>query len=300
MDASPTLDTAPTPHSPKSVAGPPPLLKTRGFLPLFIVQWFGAFADNALKSAFGFMVAYGGADLFGLSPQVAVTLGGAVFMLPFFLFSGLSGQLSDSVDKRLVVRWTRLAEVGLAILSSIAIMIHSAPLALTGMFLYAVQSTVFGPAKYAILPQMVERERLVAANALFEGSTFVAILLGTLFGGLTIGLGGTWIAVAGLVGAALIGAVAAFFVPPALPAADAAPFRFSIIAANRGAFAAIRRRRSVFLAVCGISWFWMIGLIRDVGVPGIRQIDAEGRRDRCQPARRGLRRRHRARLGRNL
>ncbi len=250
MDATPTHHDAPT-----------ALLRTRGFLPLFIVQWFGAFADNALKSAFGFMVAYGGADLFGLSPQVAVTLGGAVFMLPFFLFSGLSGRLSDSIDKRLVVRWTRLAEVGLAILSSIAIMIHSAPLALTGMFLYAVQSTVFGPAKYAILPQMVERRRLVAANALFEGSTFVAILTGTLFGGLTIGLGGTWIAIAGLVGAALIGAVAAFFVPPAPPSPDAAPFRFSIIDANRGAFAAIRRRKSVFLAVVGISWFWMIGLI---------------------------------------
>ncbi|MCX5479732.1 acyl-[ACP]--phospholipid O-acyltransferase [Kaistia geumhonensis] len=244
-----------------SSAAPPSLLRTRGFLPLFIVQWFGAFADNALKSAFGFMVAYGGADLFGLSPQVAVTLGGGVFMLPFFLFSGISGRLSDSIDKRLVVRWTRVAEVILALVSSTAIVIHSAPLALFGMFLYAVQSTIFGPAKYSILPQLVERQRLVAANALFEGSTFVAILLGTLFGGLTIGLGGTWIAVAGLVGAALAGAVAAFFVPPAPPAADAPPFRFSFVEANRGAFAAIRRRKSLFLAVLGISWFWMIGLV---------------------------------------
>lgn len=244
-----------------SSAAPPSLLRTRGFLPLFIVQWFGAFADNALKSAFGFMVAYGGADLFGLSPQVAVTLAGGVFMLPFFLFSGISGRLSDSIDKRLVVRWTRLAEIVLALISSTAIIIHSAPLALLGMFLYAVQSTIFGPAKYSILPQLVERRRLVAANALFEGSTFVAILLGTLFGGLTIGLGGTWIAVAGLVGAAVAGAVAAFFVPPAPPAADAPPFRFSFVEANRGAFAAIRRRKSLFLAVLGISWFWMIGLV---------------------------------------
>jgi len=244
-----------------SSAAPPSLLRTRGFLPLFIVQWFGAFADNALKSAFGFMVAYGGADLFGLSPQVAVTLAGGVFMLPFFLFSGISGRLSDSIDKRLVVRWTRLAEIVLALISSTAIIIHSAPLALFGMFLYAVQSTIFGPAKYSILPQLVERRRLVAANALFEGSTFVAILLGTLFGGLTIGLGGTWIAVAGLVGAAVAGAVAAFFVPPAPPAADAPPFRFSFVEANRGAFAAIRRRKSLFLAVLGISWFWMIGLV---------------------------------------
>jgi acyl-[acyl-carrier-protein]-phospholipid O-acyltransferase/long-chain-fatty-acid--[acyl-carrier-protein] ligase len=244
-----------------SSAAPPSLLRTRGFLPLFIVQWFGAFADNALKSAFGFMVAYGGADLFGLSPQVAVTLAGGVFMLPFFLFSGISGRLSDSIDKRLVVRWTRLAEIVLALISSTAIIIHSAPLALFGMFLYAVQSTIFGPAKYSILPQLVERRRLVAANALFEGSTFVAILLGTLFGGLTIGLGGTWIAVAGLVGAAVAGAVAAFFVPPAPPAANAPPFRLSFVEANRGAFAAIRRRKSLFLAVLGISWFWMIGLV---------------------------------------
>jgi acyl-[acyl-carrier-protein]-phospholipid O-acyltransferase/long-chain-fatty-acid--[acyl-carrier-protein] ligase len=241
--------------------GSPPLLRTPGFLPLFIVQWFGAFADNALKSAFGFMVAYGGADLFGLSPQVAVTLGGAVFMLPFFLFSGVSGRLSDTVDKKLVVRWTRLAEVALAILSAYAIMIHSAPLALLGMFFYAVQSTIFGPAKYSILPQFVGRERLVTANALFEGSTFVAILLGTLFGGLTIGLGGRWIAIVGLVSVALIGAVAAFFIPSAPPAPGAGRFRFSLIGSSRGAFAAIRRKRTLFLAVSGISWFWMIGLI---------------------------------------
>ncbi|MCX5493526.1 acyl-[ACP]--phospholipid O-acyltransferase [Kaistia dalseonensis] len=239
----------------------PPLLRTPGFLPLFIVQWFGAFADNALKSAFGFMVAYGGADLFGLPSSVAVTLGGGVFMLPFFLFSGVSGRLSDSIDKMLVVRWTRIAEIVLAIISSIAIMIHSAPLALFGMFLYSVQSTIFGPAKYSILPQFVGRERLVAANALFEGSTFVAILLGTLFGGLTIGLGGTWIAVAGLVGAALIGAAASLFVPSAPPAPNSAPFKFSLLGSSRAAFAAIRRRQSVFLAVLGISWFWMIGLV---------------------------------------
>ena len=119
MDASAQTSPHDTPSPGPTHAGSPPLLKTPGFLPLFIVQWFGAFADNALKSAFGFMVAYGGADLFGLSPQVAVTLGGAVFMLPFFLFSGVSGRLSDTVDKKLVVRWTRLAEVALAILSSL-------------------------------------------------------------------------------------------------------------------------------------------------------------------------------------
>jgi acyl-[acyl-carrier-protein]-phospholipid O-acyltransferase/long-chain-fatty-acid--[acyl-carrier-protein] ligase len=261
MDASPqTLpDDAPAATAPLGTA--PPLLKTPGFLPLFAVQWFGAFADNALKSAFGFMVAYGGADLFGLSPQVAVTLGGAVFMLPFFLFSGVSGRLSDTVDKRLVVRWTRVAEVALALLSAYAIMIHSAPLALLGMFLYAVQSTIFGPAKYSILPQMVGRERLVAANALFEGSTFVAILLGTLFGGLTVGLGGKWIAIVGLVSVALAGAVASFFVPSAPPAPGAGRFHFSLIGSSRASFAAIRRKRTLFLAVSGISWFWMIGLI---------------------------------------
>jgi len=261
MDASPQTPTtdASAPSAPRGAA--PPLLRTPGFLPLFVVQWFGAFADNALKSAFGFMVAYGGADLFGLSPQVAVTLGGAVFMLPFFLFSGVSGRLSDTVDKKLVVRWTRVAEVGLALLSAYAIMIHSAPLALLGMFFYAVQSTIFGPAKYSILPQLVGRERLVAANALFEGSTFVAILLGTLFGGLTVGLGGKWIAIVGLVSVALAGAVAAFFVPSAQPAPGAGRFHFSLIGSSRASFTAIRRKRTLFLAVSGISWFWMIGLI---------------------------------------
>lgn len=248
-------------EKPTDADAAPALLRVPGFVPLFVVQWFGAFADNALKSAFGFMVAYGGAELFGLSAQVAVTLGGAVFMLPSFLLSGFAGRLCDAVDKRLVVRWTRLLEIALAAISSAAILLHSAPLALFGMFLYAAQSTIFGPAKYSMLPQLVPRPRLVAANALFEGSTFVAILAGTLFGGLTVGLGGSWMTVVGLGAAALIGAGAAFLIPPTPPSPGAEPFRFDFVGANRTAFAAIRRHRSVFLAVLGISWFWMIGLI---------------------------------------
>ncbi|MBB5755021.1 acyl-[ACP]--phospholipid O-acyltransferase [Prosthecomicrobium pneumaticum] len=238
-----------------------PLIRLPGFLALFVVQFFGAFADNVLKSALGFMVAYRGASLFGLSPQVSVTLSGAVFMLPYFLFSGFSGRLNDAVDKAKVVRWTRVAEVGLALLSGTALLIGSAPLALLGLFLYATQSTLFGPAKYALLPRLVGPDRLIAANALFEGSTFVAVLCGTLFGGLAIGLGGEAVAVAGLIVVAVIGTVAAFLVPPAPPAADAPPLSFSFVETSGAALAAVRRNRTTFLATLGISWFWMVGLI---------------------------------------
>ena len=145
-----------------------PLLRSRRFLPLFTAQWFGAFSDNALKSAFAFLIAYQGVDLFGLSPSLAVLIGSAVFVLPYLLVSGVAGKLSDAVDKARVVRATRLAEIGLAGLAGTAVLIESAPLALVAIFFYGVQSAVFGPAKYAILPQHLPREVLEATGSTAE------------------------------------------------------------------------------------------------------------------------------------
>ncbi|NNG05026.1 MAG: acyl-[ACP]--phospholipid O-acyltransferase [Inquilinus sp.] len=237
------------------------MLRSRRFLPLFAAQWFGAFADNALKSAFGFLIVYGGVGLLGLPGELAVTVGGAVFVLPFLLCSGLAGRLSDAVDKAAVVRWTRIAEIGLALLAGASLLLQSGELALGTIFLYGVQSAVFGPAKYAILPQHLPEHRLVTANAWIEASTFVAILVGMLFGGLAAGFGGTSVLAAGLAVAALAGVAASRFVPAAPPEPGAVPFRFAPVTATIDAIRAVRRRRDVFLSVLGISWFWAVGLV---------------------------------------
>ena len=238
-----------------------PLLRSRRFLPLFLAQWFGAFSDNALKSAFAFLVVYRGVDLFGLSPELAITIGGAVFVLPYLLVSGIAGKLSDAVDKAWVVRATRIAELGLAALAGTALVIESAPLALAAILLYGVQSAVFGPAKYAILPQHLPEGRLTAANAWIESSTFVGILAGMLFGGIAAGFGDTRLVAAGFAIAALAGVLASWFVPSAPPMPDAARFRFKPVAAISDALRAVTRHREVFLSVLGISWFWAVGLV---------------------------------------
>ncbi len=238
-----------------------PLLRSRRFLPLFTAQWFGAFSDNALKSAFAFLIAYRGVDLFGLSPSLAVLTGSAVFVLPYLLVSGLAGNLCDAVDKARVVRATRLAEIGLAGLAGTAVLIESAPLALLAIFLYGCQSAIFGPAKYAILPQHLPEGRLTAANAWIESSTFIAILAGMLFGGIAGSFGDTGTIAAGFAVAALAGVLASRFVPAAPPSPDAAPLRFNPLRAGLDALAVVRRRREVFLSVLGISWFWAVGLV---------------------------------------
>ena len=238
-----------------------PLLRSRRFLPLFTAQWFGAFSDNALKSAFAFLIAYQGVDLFGMSPSLAVLVGSAVFVLPYLLVSGIAGKLSDAVDKARVVRVTRLVEIGLAGLAGTAVLMEAAPLALVAIFFYGVQSAVFGPAKYAILPQHLPESRLTAANAWIESSTFIAILAGTLFGGIAGSFGNTGLVAGGFAVAAVAGVIASRFVPAAPPSPKAAPFRFAPLRAGLDALATVRRRREVFLSVLGISWFWAMGLV---------------------------------------
>ena len=238
-----------------------PLLRSRRFLPLFTAQWFGAFSDNALKSAFAFLITFQGVDLFGLSPSLAVLTGSAVFVLPYLVVSGIAGRLCDAVDKAKVVRVTRLAEIGLAGLAGTAVLIGSAPLALLAIFFYGVQSAVFGPAKYAILPQHLPEGRLTAANAWIESSTFIGILAGMLFGGIAGSFGNTGMVAGGFAVAALAGVLASRFVPAAPPSPEAAPFRFHPLRAARDALAVVRRRREVFLSVLGISWFWAVGLV---------------------------------------
>ncbi len=271
----------------------PSLIATRGLLPLFVVQWFGAFADNALKSAFGLMVSYGGADLFGLSPQVAVTLGGAVFMPPFFLFSGISGRLSDSIDKQLVVRWTRVAEVILAIISSIAIMIHSAAagtvrhVPLRAAIDHLRAGEIFDPAATGRAAAARRRQCAVRARPSSPSCSARCSAASPSVSAAPGSPSPDWSA------RRLPARSLAFFVPPAPPAADAEPFRFSLWDANRapsppsaGGNRCPRGARHLLVLDDRPH--------RDVGASRNSPSRRVGRRDRRQPARRRLGRRHRA------
>ena len=154
------------------------LLTARRFAPLFVTQFLGAFNDNLLKSAMGIVVTFRLAEQSGLDSASLVMLAGAVFIAPFFLFSGASGTLADRVDKSLIARIVKVAEIGIMTLGAVGLWLESVPLLFAALFCLGTHSTVFGPIKYALLPQHLREDELVAGNALIEAGTFLAILLG--------------------------------------------------------------------------------------------------------------------------
>ncbi len=191
-------------------------LRTRRFLPLFVTLFLGAGNDNLFKNAIAVLVLYRIAERAALDGEVLVTAAAGIFILPFFLFSATAGQLADKLDKSLLIRAVKLAEVIIMALGSVALFTGDVYFMLGVLFLMGTQSAFFGPVKYSILPVHLRENELIGGNALLEAGTFIAILLGTIAGGLLV-LTENGIAVisTGIVGLALIGLAASFAIPRA-------------------------------------------------------------------------------------
>ncbi len=238
------------------------LLRERRFWPLFVTQFTGAFNDNAYKNALLVLLAFGAASWTSMKPEVLANLATGLFILPFFLFSATAGQLADKFDKARLARWVKALEIFIILLAAAGFWLHSLPVLLTALCLLGLQSTLFGPLKYAILPQHLRANELVGDNALVEAGTFVAILLGTLTGGLLAGLdnGITWI-----VGICLIVTLGGFLTSCRIPAAPApAPelkISFNPFSETLRCIGLARQERSVFQSILGISWFWAYGAL---------------------------------------
>ncbi|MCL2525052.1 MAG: MFS transporter [Betaproteobacteria bacterium] len=239
------------------------LLRERRFWPLFVTQFTGAFNDNAYKTALVVVLGFAEAKSWtSMEAGVLTNLAMALFILPFFLFSAIAGQLADKFDKARLARWVKALETPIILLAGAGFWLHSLPLLLAALCLLGLQSTLFGPLKYALLPQHLLPCELVGGNALVEAGTFVAILLGTLVGGMLAGLDGD---AARLIAICLIMAVGGFFSSCRIPAAPApAPdLRISpnIFAETWRCIALAGRERSVFQSILGISWFWAYGAL---------------------------------------
>jgi acyl-[acyl-carrier-protein]-phospholipid O-acyltransferase/long-chain-fatty-acid--[acyl-carrier-protein] ligase len=163
------------------------LLGSRRFAPLFWCQFFSAFNDNFLRNALALLVLF---DIGGQSGEALVSLAGGIFILPFFLLSAFGGELADHFDKALVARWLKLAEIGAAGFAIAGFAWHSLPLLFTALMLFGVIGALFGPIKYGILPDHLRPEELPRGNALIEAATFLAILGGTIIGGIAMQGGG--------------------------------------------------------------------------------------------------------------
>jgi MFS family permease len=236
------------------------LLAERRFCPLFVTQFFGAFNDNAFKIALVVLLTFRAASWTTLAPEVLANLAAGIFILPFFLFSATAGQLADKFDKARLARWTKILEIGIILLAGLGFWGQNLTVLLLALFLLGLQSTLFGPVKYAILPQHLSPDELVGGNALVEAGTFVAILLGTLTGGLMAGLDGGVAWISGISFAvALLGYLASRAIPPAPAPAPQLALTLNPLTETWRCIGFAHANRSVFLSILAISWFWLYG-----------------------------------------
>ena len=237
------------------------LLKERRFAPLFVTQFLGAFNDNLFKNARVFFVTYHVLNSAEAETSFSALATG-IFILPFFLFSALAGQLADSRDKAAIMRIIKWAEIGIMLVGAVGIFLSSTWIMLTALFAMGVHSTFFGPIKYAVLPQHLAAEEVLGGTGLVEAGTYVAILAGTIAGGL---LDPTHAAFA-VVGVAVVGMLAARQIPPAPPLVSI-ELDWNVLRSSIQLVRATMHIRRLFLAIVAISVFWTIAAMLAVLFP---------------------------------
>lgn len=235
----------------------------RQFWPLFATQFLGAFNDNVFKQSLVLLLTYDAARWSSLPAGLLPNLCAGLFILPFFLFSGLAGQWADRHEKAGIARLVKVMEIALMACALLGYLLHSLPLLLLTLFGMGTHSTLFGPVKYAWLPERLPRETLLAANALVETGTSLAILLGSLFGGVLVTvwhgdpliLGGTLIALA------LLGWAFSLCLPRGQAAVPGLVMDWHIGRSTRASLATLRSSPQRWHLALGISWFWLFGAI---------------------------------------
>ena len=237
------------------------LLVQRRFAPFFGVQFLGALNDNIFKQALVILLAYQTASYTSLSSDVLQNLAQALFVFPFLLFSATAGQLADKYEKSRLITVTVAIELAVMLLGAAGLFMMSIELLLTALFLGGVQSALFGPVKYAILPQQLKSDELIGGNALVETGTSVAILAGLILGGWLIVQPGWGVAGVAIVTCAIsaVGIALSIAVPKAPPADAGLIINWNPITETWRNFQFMRQNRTVFLSVLGISWFWFYG-----------------------------------------
>jgi MFS family permease len=248
------------------------LLRARRFLPIFVTQFLGAFNDNLFRTAMVLLVIYG---IYRDAAQEAAfsAIAGGLFIAPFFLLSALAGQLADANDKAVIVRIVKTAEIAIMLFGAAGLLLHNIPLLLLALTAMGVHSTFFGPIKYAILPQHLQKDEVLGGTGLVEAGTYIAILGGTILGGLLVlqnpdGSYHAELAAVAVLVVAVAGRIAGGFVPPAPPVDDPEipgfPDRgmdWHIVRASIRLVSATMHIKRLFLAILAISFFWAMGAV---------------------------------------
>ncbi|WP_404338017.1 MFS transporter [Sphingomonas sp. MMS12-HWE2-04] len=237
------------------------LMRERRFLPLFVTQFLGAFNDNLFKNAMIFFATYQIFNSVEQETQFSAIATG-IFILPFFLFSALAGQLADSYDKAKIMRIIKIAEIGIMLVGSAGIFFKNLELMLVALVGMGVHSTFFGPIKYAIIPQHMADDEVLGGTGLVEAGTYIAILCGTIAGGLI----SPHFAAFAVIGVAVIGWFASAQIPPAPPLVKL-KLDYNIFRSSYRLIAATMHIKRLYLAIVAISVFWTIAAVLAVLFP---------------------------------
>ncbi len=253
------------------------LLGKRRFAPFFWTQFFGAFNDNVFKNGLLVLATYSAAFQTGVSSDTLNNLGAGLFILPFFLFSALAGQLADKYEKARLIRYIKLLEIVIMVLGAICFYLHQTWGLMLLLFLMGAQSTLFGPVKYSIIPQHLKPGELVGGNALVESGTFLAILLGTITAGVVSQLeqGPAMIGFF-VVGCAIAGWLASLKIPAGAAPDPSLKLRYNFIRESWHTVQFSRENKAVFLAIMGISWFWFLGASYLTQIYNYAKVDLGG------------------------
>lgn len=251
------------------------LLRQRRFAPFFATQFLGALNDNIFRNGLVILITFQGVVVAGMDHTQLANIAAGLFILPFFLFSATAGQLADKYEKSMLIRRVKTLEIALMIMAAIALVTESYSMLLLVLFLMGCQSTMFGPVKYAYLPQKLADDELIGGNALVESGTYVAIILGLIVGGIVVGddlssgvgFGRQAILGTSLMAVAVIGYLMSRQVPQTKAVDPQLKINWNAWKETWRIVQFAREERSVFLSILGISWFWAFGSAMTIQIP---------------------------------
>ena len=244
-------------------------------MPFFVTQFLGAFNDNLYKNGLVIYIAFQTANMTQGTSNNLVNIAAGLFILPFFLFSPIAGQLADKYEKSLLIRRVKQLEILIMLFAAIAFYFESLELLIAILFLMGTQSSLFGPVKYSLLPQALKSEELVGGNAMVEFGTFLAILFGLISSVFIVGIGTDMLSLA-VVFVALTGYLVSRSIPTLPPAAPELKVSFNLPKQTLNILRDARQNRTVFYSIMGVSWFWFVGVTYITQLPNYVRYELGG------------------------
>ncbi len=245
------------------------LLKQNRFAPFFVTQFLGAFNDNIFRNGLIILLTFKSIKILGLNASQLANIAGALFILPYFLFSAIAGQLADKHEKSVLIRSVKLLEIGLMLLAGISLLTDNYSYLLVILFLMGFQSALFGPVKYAYIPQKLNSSELIGGNALVESGTYIAIILGLVIGGLAVSSNqdNDYSLAIWLISISILGYFASRKIPTTSATDPNLNINWNIFSEIKKSITYSKKDQKVFLCIIGISWFWFYASAITLQIP---------------------------------